>query len=87
MRTVQTQEDKMRYMTKTSLIATGLAFALTGAALAQGTASTAPAQGNRPAVQAPAKPGEAAPGQVPGHQGNQRVRAVTPAAPSGSATR
>jgi hypothetical protein len=91
MRTVQTQEDKMRYMTKTSLLATGLAFALTGAALAQGTAgmtaSTAPAQGNRPAVQAPAKPGEAAPGQVPGHQGNERVRAVTPAAPSGSATR
>ncbi|MCX7370368.1 MAG: hypothetical protein NTX90_16025 [Alphaproteobacteria bacterium] len=31
----------MRYLTKTSLLATGLAFALTGAALAQGTASTA----------------------------------------------
>ena len=77
----------MRYMTKTSLLATGLAFALTGAALAQGTASTAPTQGSRPAVQAPAKPGEATPGQVPGHQGNERVRAVTPAAPSGSATR
>jgi hypothetical protein len=96
MRTVQTQEDKMRYMTKTSLLATGLAVALAGAALAQGTASmtagmtastTAPTQGSRPAVQAPAKPGEAAPGQVRGHQGNERVRAVTPAAPSGSATR
>jgi hypothetical protein len=78
----------MRYMTKTSLLATGLAFALTGAAFAQGTASsTAPAQGSRPAVQAPAKPGEATHGQVRGHQGNERVRAVTPAAPSGGATR
>jgi hypothetical protein len=56
MRTVQTQEDKMRYMTKTSLLATGLAVALAGAALAQGTASmtagmtastTAPTQGSR----------------------------------------
>ena len=76
----------MRYMTKTSLLATGLAFALTGAALAQGTASTAPAQGSRPAAQAPAgaKPGEATHGQVRGHQGN---RTVTPAAPSGGATR
>ena len=78
----------MRYMTKTSLLATGIAFALTGAALAQGTASTtAPAQGSRPAVQAPAKPGEAAPGQVRGHPGNGQTRAVTPAAPSGGATR
>ena len=79
----------MRFMTKTSLLATGLAFALTGAAFAQGTASsTAPAQGSRPAVQAPAKPGDAAThGQVRGHQGNERVRAVTPAAPSGGATR
>jgi hypothetical protein len=78
----------MRYMTKTSLLATGLAFALTGAAFAQGTASsTAPAQGSRPAVQAPAKPGEAATGQVRGHQGNGQTRAVTPAAPSGGATR
>jgi hypothetical protein len=79
----------MRYMTKTSLLATGLAFALTGAALAQGTASTAPAQGSRPAAQAPAagKPGDATHGQVRGHQGNERVRAVTPAAPSGGATR
>ncbi|MFM7305807.1 MAG: hypothetical protein ACKO4X_21050 [Alphaproteobacteria bacterium] len=78
----------MRYMTKTSLLATGLAFALTGAALAQGAASTAPVQGSRPAAQAPAKPGDAAThGQVRGHQGNERVRAVTPAAPSGGATR
>ena len=77
----------MRYMTKTSLLATGLAFALTGAAFAQGAATTAPAQGSRPAVQAPAKPGEAAPGQVRGHQGNGQTRAVTPAAPSGGATR
>jgi hypothetical protein len=79
----------MRYMTKTSLLATGLAFALTGAALAQGTASTAPAQGSRPATQAPAaaKPGDANHGQVRGHQGNDRVRAVTPAAPAGGATR
>ena len=78
----------MRHMTKTSLLATGLAFALTGAALAQGTASTtAPAQGSRPAVQAPAKPAEAAPGKVRGHQGNGQTRAVTPAAPSGGATR
>jgi len=79
----------MRYLTKTSLLATGLAFALTGAALAQGTAtSTAPAQGSRPAVQAPAtaKPGDAT-GQVRGHQGNGQTRAVTPAAPSGGATR
>jgi hypothetical protein len=79
----------MRFMTKTSLLATGLAFALTGAALAQGTASTAPVQGSRPAVQAPAtaKPGEATTGQVPGHQGNGQARAVTPAAPAGGATR
>jgi hypothetical protein len=77
----------MRYMTKTSLLATGLAFALTGAVLAQGTASTAPAQGSRPAAQAAAKPGDATNGQVRGHQGNERVRAVTPAAPAGSATR
>ena len=79
----------MRYMMKTSLLATGLAFALTGAALAQGTASTAPAQGSRPAAQAPAaaKPGDANHGQVRGHQGNDRVRAVTPAAPAGGATR
>ena len=78
----------MRYMTKTSLLATGLAFALTGAAFAQGTASsTAPAQGSRPAVQAPAKPGEATHGQARGHQGNGQTRAVTPAAPSGGATR
>ena len=77
----------MRYMTKTSLLATGLAFALTGAALAQGTASTAPVQGSRPAVQAPAKPGEATHGKVSGHQGNGQTRAVTPAAPSGGATR
>ena len=79
----------MRYLTKTSLLATGFAFALTGAALAQGAASTVPAQGSRPAAQAPAgtKPGEATSGQVRGHQGNERVRAVTPAAPSGSATR
>lgn len=79
----------MRYMTKTSLLATGLAFALTGAALAQGTGSTAPAQGSRPAAaQAPAtaKPGDAG-GQVRGHQGNGQTRAVTPAAPSGGATR
>ena len=79
----------MRYMTKTSLLATGLAFALTGAALAQGTASTAPAHGSRPAAQAPAaaKPGDANHGQVRCHQGNDRVRAVTPAAPAGGATR
>jgi hypothetical protein len=79
----------MRYLTKTSLLATGLAFALTGAAFAQGTATTAPAQGSRPAAQAPAaaKPGDAANGQVRGHQGNDRVRAVTPAAPSGGAAR
>ncbi len=79
----------MRYMTKTSLLATGLAFALTGAAFAQGAASTAPAQGSRPAVQAPAaaKPGEATTGQVRGHQGNGPARAVTPAAPSGGAAR
>lgn len=77
----------MRYMMKTSLLATGLAFALTGAAFAQGAATTAPAQGSRPAAQAPAKPGEAAPGQVRGHQGNGQTRAVTPAAPSGGATR
>jgi hypothetical protein len=32
----------MRYLTKTSLLATGLAFALTGAALAQGTATAPP---------------------------------------------
>jgi hypothetical protein len=78
----------MRYLTKTSLLATGLAFTLTGAALAQGTASTAPAQGSRPAVQAPAtaKPGDAT-GQVRGHQGNGQTRAVTPAAPAGGATR
>ena len=78
----------MRYLTKTSLLATGLAFALTGAALAQGTASTAPVQGSRPAAQAPAtaKPGDAT-GQVRGHQGNGQTRAVTPAAPSGGATR
>jgi len=78
----------MRYLTKTSLLATGLAFTLTGAALAQGTASTAPAQGSRPAVQAPAtaKPGDAT-GQVRGHQGNGQTRAVTPAAPSGGAAR
>jgi len=78
----------MRYLTKTSLLATGLAFTLTGAALAQGTASTAPAQGSRPAVQAPAtaKPGDAT-GQVRGHQGNGQTRAVTPAASSGGATR
>lgn len=78
----------MRYMKKTTFLATGLAFALTGAALAQGTASTtAPAQGSRPAVQAPAKPGEATHGQVPGHQGSGQTRATTPAAPSGGATR
>ncbi len=79
----------MRYMTKTSLLATGLAFALTGAAFAQGTATTAPAQGSRPAAQAPAaaKPGDAANGQMRGHQGHDRVRAVTPAAPSGGAAR
>jgi hypothetical protein len=77
----------MRYMTKTSLLATGLAFALTGAAFAQGAATTAPAQGSRPAVQAPAKPGEATHGQARGHQGNGQTRAVTPAAPSGGATR
>jgi hypothetical protein len=74
-------------MTKTSLLATGLAFALTGAAFAQGAATTAPAQGSRPAVQAPAKPGEATHGQARGHQGNGQTRAVTPAAPSGGATR
>ncbi|MCA4920899.1 MAG: hypothetical protein ING82_15855, partial [Roseomonas sp.] len=58
-------------------------------ALAQGTASTVPAQGSRPAAQAPAgaKPGEAAPGQVRGHQGNGQTRAVTPAGPAGGATR
>jgi len=80
----------MRYMMKTSLLATGLAFALTGAALAQGAAtSTAPAQGSRPAAQAPAaaKPGNATNGQVRGHQGNERVRAVTPAAPAAGAAR
>ena len=79
----------MRYMTKTSFLATGLAFALTGAALAQGAASTVPAQGSRPAAQAPAgaKSGEATHGQVRGHQGNAQPRAVTPAAPSGGATR
>jgi hypothetical protein len=77
----------MRYMTKTSLLATGLAFALTGAAFAQGTASTAPAQGSRPAAQAPAKPGDATHGQARGHQGADKARAVTPAAPSGGATR
>jgi hypothetical protein len=77
----------MRYMTKTPLLATGLAFALTGAAFAQGAATTAPAQGSRPAVQAPAKPGEATHGQARGHQGNGQTRAVTPAAPSGGATR
>lgn len=77
----------MRFMTKTSLLATGLAFALTGAALAQGAASTAPVQGSRPAAQAPAKPGEATHGQARGHQGNGQTRAVTPAAPSGGATR
>ena len=77
----------MRFMTKTSLLATGLAFALTGAAFAQGAATTAPAQGSRPAVQAPAKPGEATHGQARGHQGNGQTRAVTPAAPSGGATR
>jgi hypothetical protein len=79
----------MRYLTKTSLLATGLAFALTGAALAQGAASTAPAQGSRPAAQAPAaaKPSDATNGQVLGHQGNGQTRAVTPAAPAGGATR
>ncbi|MBJ7249843.1 MAG: hypothetical protein JHC89_00300 [Acetobacteraceae bacterium] len=79
----------MRYLTKTSLLATGLAFALTGAALAQGTASTVPVQGSRPAAQAPAtaKPGDATNGQVRGHQGNGQTRAVTPAAPAGGATR
>jgi hypothetical protein len=79
----------MRYLTKTSLLATGLAFALTGAALAQGTASTVPAQGSRPAAKAPAaaKPGEATHGQVRGHQGNGQTRAVTPAAPAGGVTR
>ncbi len=78
----------MRYMTRTSLLATGLAFALTGAAFAQGTAaSTAPAQGSRPAVQAPAKPGDATHGQARGHQGADKARAVTPAAPSGGTTR
>ena len=79
----------MRYMMKTSLLATGLAFALTGAALAQGAASTAPVQGSRPAAQVPAaaKPGDAAHGQVRGHQGNGQTGAVTPAAPSGGATR
>ena len=51
----------MRYMTRTSLLATGLAFALTGAALAQGTASTSPAQGSRPAAQAPAAASTPAP--------------------------
>jgi hypothetical protein len=78
----------MRYLTKTSLLATGLTFALTGAALAQGTASTAPVQGSRPAAQAPAtaKPGDAT-GHVRGHQGNGQTRAVTPAAPAGGATR
>ena len=42
-----------------------------------------------PAAQAPAaaKPGDATHGQVRGHQGNDRVRAMTPAAPAGSATR
>jgi hypothetical protein len=79
----------MRYMTKTSLLATGLAFALTGAAFAQGAASTAPVQGSRPAAQAPAaaKPGDATHGKVSGHQGNGQTRAATPAAPSGGATR
>jgi len=83
----------MRYLTKTSLLATGLAFALTGAAFAQGTAaSTAPAQGSRPAVQAPAgaKPADATNGQARGHQGNGPARAVTPATPatpSGGAAR
>ena len=81
----------MRYMTRTSLLATGLAFALSGAAFAQGTAaSTAPAQGSRPAVQAPAaaKPGNAAAtGQVRGHQGNGPARAATPATPAGGAAR
>ena len=79
----------MRYMTRTSLLATGLAFALSGAAFAQGAASTTPAQGSRPAAQAPAaaKPGDATHGKVSGHQGNGQTRAVTPAAPSGGATR
>ncbi len=79
----------MRYMMKTSLLATGLAFALTGAALAQGAASTAPVQGSRPAAQAPAaaKPGDATHGQARSHQGADKARAVTPAAPSGDATR
>ena len=80
----------MRYMTKTSLLATGLAFALSGAAFAQGAASTTPAQGSRPAVQAPAaaKPGEAAAtGQVRSHQGNGPARAATPAAPAGGGAR
>lgn len=79
----------MRYMTRTSLLATGLAFALSGAAFAQGAASTAPAQATRPAAQAPAaaKPNHATTGQARGPQGNERVRAVTPAAPSGGAAR
>ena len=80
----------MRYMTRTSLLATGLAFALSGAAFAQGAASTTPAQGSRPAIQAPAaaKPGDAAAtGQVRGHQGNGQARAATPAAPAGGAAR
>ena len=80
----------MRYMTRTSLLATGLAFALSGAAFAQGAASTTPAQGSRPVVQAPAaaKPGEAAAtGQVRSHQGNGPARAATPAAPAGGAAR
>ena len=80
----------MRYMTRTSLLATGLAFALSGAAFAQAAASTTPAQGSRPAVQAPAaaKPGEvAATGQVRSHQGNGPARAATPAAPAGGAAR
>ena len=80
----------MRYITKTSLLATGLGFGLTGAAFAQGAARPTPAQGSRPAVQAPAaaKPGEAAAtGQVRGHQGNGPARAATPAAPAGGAAR
>ena len=80
----------MRYMTKTSILATGLAFALTGAAFAQGAANPAPVQGSRPAVQAPAtaaKPADAATGQVRGHQGNGPARTATPAAPTSGATR
>ena len=54
----------MRYMTRTSLLATGLAFALSGAAFAQGAASTTPAQGSRPAQRESKAGGEK---RSPGH--------------------